>query len=103
MGSSRLYIGGSINVNSYEVKKHVKLYLEGFNYSVSDYIPCEVCNARAVDIHHIYARGMGGTNKPDTLSNLMALCRECHIKYGDKKEYREYLLDIHNRLKPVTK
>jgi 5-methylcytosine-specific restriction endonuclease McrA len=37
---------------------------------------------------------MGGTKKVDTIDNLIALCRECHIKFGDKKEYKEFLQDI---------
>lgn len=78
------------------MKKHVKLYLDYFGYDVSDFIPCEVCGSQAVDIHHIKARGMGGSKKLDTIDNLQALCRECHIEYGDKKEYIDYLKDIHN-------
>jgi hypothetical protein len=63
-------------------------------YDVADFIPCEVCHTQAVDIHHIEARGMGGTKKVDTIDNLIALCRECHIKLGDKKEYKDFLQDI---------
>jgi hypothetical protein len=66
-----------------------------FEYGIEDYIPCEVCKRRAVDIHHIECRGMGGTNIPDDINNLMALCRDCHIKYGDKKEYIEFLKQTH--------
>jgi 5-methylcytosine-specific restriction endonuclease McrA len=78
------------------VKKHTKLYLTYFGYDESDFIPCEVCNYKAVDIHHIDCRGMGGSKKADVISNIMALCRECHVKYGDKKDFKEYLQDIHN-------
>ena len=67
-----------------------------FGYDVSDFITCEVCGSQAVDIHHINARGMGGTKQADTIDNLMAVCRKCHIEYGDKKIYKEYLQDIHN-------
>jgi hypothetical protein len=38
---------------------------------------------------------MGGTKKADVIENLMCCCRECHIKYGDKKQYKEFLKDIH--------
>jgi 5-methylcytosine-specific restriction endonuclease McrA len=40
---------------------------------------------------------MGGTNEKDTIENLMGLCRKCHIEYGDKKQYKEFLKDIHNQ------
>jgi len=77
------------------VKHHVQIYLTGMNYDVTDYIPCEICNAKAVDIHHIDCRGMGGSSGKDTIENLMALCRSCHIKYGDKTKYMQMIKDIH--------
>lgn len=82
------------------MKKHTKIYLNHFDFvhSESIYIPCEVCTAKAVDIHHIYARGMGGSNEKDVIENLMALCRKCHIKYGDRKQYRDFLKEIHFKL-----
>ena len=79
------------------MKKHVKIYLKGMGFVESDFIPCEICSCKAVDIHHIEARGMGGDpqSKKDTLDNLMALCRRCHIEYGDITEFKEYLVGIH--------
>lgn len=74
---------------------HKKIYLDHFGYSEGDFIPCEVCTAPAVDIHHIKARGMGGSKFRDVVENLMALCRRCHIKYGDKKQYYEFLKTKH--------
>tara|TARA_R110002096_G_scaffold301389_4_gene496296 strand:+ start:1050 stop:1331 length:282 start_codon:yes stop_codon:yes gene_type:complete len=78
------------------MKKHTKIYLKYFGYTDTDYIPCEVCTKPAVDIHHIEARGMGGSKKADTIENLQAVCRECHLMYGDKTTYIELLKDIHN-------
>ena len=80
------------------MKKHTRLYLEAFSFDVSDFIPCEVCNARATDIHHLKARGIGGSKTKDTKENLMALCRTCHIKYGDKKQYYEFLVEKHKAI-----
>jgi len=70
------------------MKNHTKVYLNHFGYTGEDFIPCETCGARAVDIHHIEARGMGGTKKGDTIDNLMALCRD-HYKaaHGETKTY----------------
>ena len=73
------------------------MYLNHFGYTGEDFIPCETCGARAVDIHHIEARGMGGTKKGDTIDNLMALCREHHLEYGDKKQYMQFLKDKHKQ------
>ena len=80
------------------LKAHTRIYLKHFGYDVSDFIPCEVCGCRAVDIHHIEPRGMGGSKKADTIDNLMALCRECHIEYGDKKQHK-FRLHICHQLK----
>ena len=73
------------------MKKHTMTYFNHFGYDISDFIPCEVCGHTAVDIHHIEARGIGGTKVGDTIDNLMALCREDHIKYGDKKQFKDFL------------
>lgn len=71
--------------------------MQHFGYVLDDFIPCEVCGSRAVDIHHIHRRGIGGNPNADRIENLMAVCRSCHIEYGDKKEHLEWLQNIHNR------
>ena len=69
-----------------------------FGYDISDFIPCEVCDAKSVDIHHIQARSMGGNPKGDRdeIENIMALCRPCHESLGDKKQHKDYLRSVHN-------
>ncbi len=79
------------------MKNHTKVYLNHFGYTGEDFIPCETCGARAVDLHHIFRRGMGGSKSADTIDNIMALCRKCHIEYGDKKQYFEFLKNIHKQ------
>ncbi len=79
------------------MKKHTKIYLNHFGYTTADFIPCEVCQSKAIDIHHIECRGMGGIKSKDTIENLMALCRNCHEKFGDKKQYMDYLKSIHKK------
>lgn len=64
---------------------------------MDDFIPCEVCGNKAVDIHHIKARGMGGSKTMDVIDNLMAVCRVCHVDYGDKKDKLDMLVEIHHR------
>ena len=78
------------------MKRHVKIYLKSFGFTIADRILCEVCGNQANDIHHIHCRGMGGSKDRDKIENLMALCRNCHDKYGDKKQYLEFLEKIHN-------
>jgi hypothetical protein len=77
------------------MKNYKKKYLDYFQFVGGEYVPCEVCCGNAVDIHHIDCRGMGGSDDKDYISNTMALCRDCHTKYGDRKEYTELLKNIH--------
>ena len=77
------------------MRNHTKTYLKYFGYGTSDFIPCEMCGLKAQDIHHIEARGMGGSKHADNIENLMALCRQCHIDFGDKKQHKEMLKVVH--------
>lgn len=79
------------------MKKHVKIYFDHFGYDESSFIPCEVCSRGSNDIHHIEARGMGGNpnGDKDVITNLQALCRECHTTLGDQKRYKEFLKEKH--------
>ena len=78
------------------MKKHTKVYLQAMGYDTTDWIPCEVCASQAVDIHHIEARGMGGSKHADVIENLMGLCRKCHVEYGDRKDIKDWLQSIHD-------
>ena len=63
------------------MKKHTKVYMQFFDYGEQDFVMCEMCQQdRAVDIHHIQGRGMGGSKEKDFIEKLMGLCRYCHIK-----------------------
>ena len=53
--------------------------MDFFDYGEQDFVMCEMCQQdRAVDIHHLDARGMGGSKNKDYIENLMGLCRDCH-------------------------
>lgn len=63
------------------MQNHVRNYLVAFNYYGFEFISCEICGAKAVDIHHVDGRSyFGSKNKDaqDDVSNLVALCRFCH-------------------------
>ena len=77
------------------MKKHTKLYFDYFGYTKDCFVACEVCGNKAVDIHHIDCRGMGGSKDKDEITNLMGLCRQCHVNFGDKKEHIEFLKEKH--------
>jgi hypothetical protein len=77
------------------MKKHTKIYMDYFSFDRCDFIPCEVCGNPAHDIHHIDARGMGGSKEKDYIENLQAVCRSCHIEYGDISYLKDMLKEIH--------
>ncbi len=83
------------------MKKHTKIYMDAYGYDESDFIPCEICKAEAIDIHHIERRGMGGSKTKDVPENLMALCRQCHEAFGDTKTFKDYLRRVHSKV--ITK
>ena len=88
------------------MQKHTKIYFEHFNYGEQDFIKCEApkCYKRAVDIHHIEARGMGGSKSKDYIENLAALCRLCHDKAGANKDFNKTIKKHHlNWLKVFAK
>jgi 5-methylcytosine-specific restriction endonuclease McrA len=78
------------------VKNHTKVYLKAFGYDTNSWIACEVCGGTAVDIHHLNARGMGGSKIADTIENLMALCRNCHQEadFGTSLK-KDFLKEVH--------
>ncbi len=78
------------------MKRHTKIYLDHFHLTTADPVVCEVFGAIDNDIHHIESRGMCGSREKDVIENLMAVCRECHERYGDKKQHVTFLQEIHN-------
>lgn len=67
-----------------------------FDYGEQDFIPCEICSSKSTEIHHVHARSKRKDLLND-INNLMAVCRKCHEKYGDKKQWLEFLQNIHNK------
>lgn len=80
-------------------KEHTRVYMQALDYTIADFIPCELSGDRCNDVHYIYARGMGGSDLEDELynriENLMGLTRELHTKYGDKEQYYDMLIEKH--------
>jgi len=78
------------------MKNYTKTYMDYFGYSTADFIPCEACGAKAVDIHHLTprSRDKAAINKID---NLCALCRDCHTKAERFHNFNEDLRLIHRK------
>lgn len=81
------------------MKLHTRNYLDFFSFQIPEDCVCEIpgCGRPGNDIHHVQARGMGGNPKGDKdhISNLMALCREHHVAFGDVPGKREWLRKVH--------
>ena len=71
------------------MQKHTKVYFDFFGYDESDYIPCEMCGSKAVDIHHLERRTRNKVTN-DYIENLVGLCRDCHINAENDKSFNMY-------------
>lgn len=52
---------------------------------LADHPECEVCGARATDIHHMLPRSQGG--KLCDVTIFLALCRRCHQLAHDNPKW----------------
>ncbi|CAA0254309.1 hypothetical protein V2605_03550 [Tenacibaculum maritimum] len=79
------------------MKNHIKIYHSTLGLDYSGYRTSELSNAPGIDLHHIDCKGMGGDPKgeKDRIENIIALTREEHIRYGDKKQYMSFLYTKH--------
>lgn len=81
------------------MKNHTKIYMDFFGFKIAEDCICEIpdCQKFAKDINHIKARGMGGnpSGDKDHIENLMAMCREHHLEFGDVREKEQWLIEIH--------
>ena len=79
------------------MQKHTKIYLEAFGFEQTDFIPSEISGKKANDIHHIDCKGMGGdpSGSKDRIEELIAVTREEHEQYGDKKDEMYFLYTVH--------
>ena len=75
--------------------KYKQVYLDYYGLIPEDFIPCEVCSAPSVDIHHLIIKGMGGSRTKDYIENLIAVCRDCHNKCHGSIEFNTKAKEIH--------
>ena len=79
------------------MQKHTKIYIDYYDYCESDIILCEICDKVAVDIHHLISKGIGGSKTKDYIENLIAVCRDCHVKCHSSVEFNTKAKEIHKR------
>ena len=74
---------------------------------------CQICGATSdtvvIEVHHVAALGIGGSDERDTVENAITLCGLCHVKIGngqllietwDRKEGVLAVFDVERRLIP---
>ena len=76
------------------MQQYTKTYMDSLGFDESDFIPCQICEQRSTEIHHVISRKRDKKLIND-IQNLFAICRTCHQKYGEIKEFMPFLLKIH--------
>ncbi len=79
------------------MQKHTKIYLDYYGYDETDFIGCEICGSKTVDVHHLIAKGMGGSKTKDYIENLIGVCRDCHVKCHGSIEFNNKAKEIHKK------
>ena len=74
------------------MQKYIKTYCDYFGYVEDEFIPSEISNKPAVDVHHIIFRSQCGK---DNIENLIALTREEHDKAHASEFTVEFLQEKH--------
>lgn len=74
---------------------HTAIYYAKMGYGDADFVCSELSGLRSNDLHHILCRGAGSSKGKDRVENLIALTREEHEQYGDKKQYMSFLFKKH--------
>lgn len=89
------------------MKRYTKVYFKHFGYGECDFIPCEICGDKAVDIAHIYPKSSFGAKRKeeqDDISNLAALCRSCHYDYDFNNRWtRQEMFELHRKFLESSK
>jgi 5-methylcytosine-specific restriction endonuclease McrA len=78
------------------MKNYVKTYLKYFGFSPADFIPCEACGAKSVEIHHLRPKSLD-KKLENNIGNLIALCRLCHEAAHRDRKFNEELKLTHRR------
>jgi len=84
------------------MQTYTQVYLDAFGLDETDFIPCEICEKKGTEIHHILARSKY-MHLLNDIVNLQSICRPCHEKYGDEVYIMPMLLKIHRMVLLVNR
>lgn len=91
----KVYTPPTVSFQGQSLLTHTAVYMGALGYDVNDtYFPSEIDGSDAVDLHHLINRSKCKEGA-DHILNLMALTREQHEEYGDKKEHYFSLIQTH--------
>ena len=79
------------------MQAYTAVYLKAFGKDETSFVKCELCKNKATEIHHILSRKKYKRFFLDK-RNLMAICRVCHVEYGDEVYTMPLLLKIHRKV-----
>lgn len=87
------------------MQKYQRTYIKGMGHDPNDEsminnLVSEISGKKADDIHHIKYLMEGIDRQDYPVHRLIALTREEHNKFGDKKQYFDYLLWVHYHTMP---
>ena len=73
-----------------------KKYIKHMGFAEQETILCPMCYRTATEVHHILFKSQNGT---DEMSNLIHLCRNCHVLAHSNKEFNNELKEIRKQWK----
>ena len=82
-----------LDITGKDTGRKVELSNEVFGIEPNE-ILCEITGEIANDLHHIESRGRRKDLEFE-LTNIMAVTREVHNFFGDKKAYKDWLKEVH--------
>lgn len=77
-------------------KQNVNRRLSAIKKTLPEY--CVVCGRKGCDLAHLLPRSL----YPEYITeewNLVIMCRECHVRYDNEREFRRGCLDLVERVK----
>lgn len=78
------------------MKNYIKTYMTYFGYSPSEWMPCEICGAGMVDVHHLEPKSIAKA-KVNLIDNLIGVCRDCHNECHNSRRFNEEAKLIHRK------
>lgn len=67
-----------------------------FGYTEGDFMPCEICDRQAVEVHHLEPKSIA-KSKENLIDNLIGVCRDCHDNCHRNNSFNQEAMLIHRK------